>query len=131
MLGDQFGSDGDSGWNGHERKWLIAGCGEGLDHGLEDAAPVGSAQDRIADALGMGHQAKDIPPMAAYSGNIFQRAVGVSRIGDIARGVTIPQEHLIVYIQCSKGLGIGKVSSLAVGDREVERLPLMEHGGEG
>ena len=128
VLGDEFGSDG---LIGHGRNRLNAGGGNGVDHGLKDAAPISASEDRITDTLGMGHQPKDIPPMAADSRDIFQRAVGIGRIGETSVSFAIAQEHLIVRIQRPQYLRIGKVAALAMGNRYVKHLALMEHGGKG
>ena len=79
----------------------------------------------------MGHEAEDIPAVAADAGDVLERTVRVGLRRDIPRGITIADQDLVVGIELLQGLRIGKVVPLAMGDRDVQNLSLMEHGGEG
>ena len=70
MLGDQLQGD-----RGHR-------AGQRLDEGAEQDRAVGAAGARVGGALGVGHQAQNVPPRSEHAGDPADRAVRVLAVAE-------------------------------------------------
>src|ERR1051326_5707591 len=71
-------------------------AGTEIDDRFENAFAVIGAENRLARALGVGHQAKDVAALGADAGNVVEKTVGVRCIGAAPAIVAVTQDHLPV-----------------------------------
>lgn len=87
---------------------------------LQHCQPVGIGKDRIAGAFGVGHHAKYIEAIVANASNVVQAAVGVGLWGDIAAGIAVAEENLVVIFQRFQGIFVAVVVAFTMGNRHLQ-----------
>src|SRR3954464_15599583 len=76
---------------------------ERLQDGLEKDEAIGAAEARVAGALRMGHEAKDVARAVADAGDVLGGAVGVGVVGRVAELIAVAEHDLAVAIELGKG----------------------------
>jgi hypothetical protein len=78
----------------------------------------------------MRHQAENVPPLIAHTGDVIQRAIGISRRRSPPLGIDITKQDLMVLAQPLQSCRVGVVTTLAVLDREFEQLSFFSLAGK-
>ena len=95
---------------------LRLSAGQPLDQAVKNQPAIGTAQQVFAGPLGMRHKPRNIAALAAYAGDVFQRAVGIGRFAGLALSVHIAPQNLLVRFQTGERGGVGKIATLAMSD---------------
>src|SRR5260221_2916083 len=89
--------------------------------GLEDDTAIGAAEEGIAGALGMRHEAEDIAPFVDDAGDALDGAVWIGGIDRRTARADVAQEHAALGIELAKGRGVSHVAAFSVRDGNVQR----------
>jgi hypothetical protein len=89
---------------------------------LEQAPPVGAADERVDQVLGMRHQPEHVEMLRINPGDGIKRAVavGVRRHGPA--GVAVAEGDAAVAFEPAQGFAVGEIIALAVRHAHLEGL---------
>jgi hypothetical protein len=91
-----------------------------FEDALEDKESISAAQQGVASAFWMGHEAEDIAVLIADSRDVVFRAVGVRRGRRAAAGVTVAKQDAAFEFEVMKDVVIREIATLAVSNRKLE-----------
>jgi hypothetical protein len=104
---------------------------ESADHALEDCFAVGAAEHRFGGAFGVGHHTADVSVLVTDAGDVEEGAVGVGGFCEVAGGVGVLEQDLVIVLEGLEGGFIGEVAAFAVGDGDADGLVGWGLVGEG
>jgi hypothetical protein len=90
---------------------------------LENKESVSAAQQGVASALWMGHEAEDIAVLIADSRNVVSRAVWVRGVRRASAGVAVTKQDAAFEFEAMKCGVICEIATLAMSDGKVENGP--------
>lgn len=91
-----------------------------MEKSPEDGEAIHAGMVGLDGALGVGHHAEDIPGAVADAGDVGQGAVGVAGRVDLAGGIGVAEENLIMGDEVIEARRVDAVIALAVGDGNAE-----------
>jgi len=100
------------------------------DKAFKDQQAVGAAENLLAGALGMGHQAGHVAGLVADAGDVAQGTVGVGLVGWFASGVDILPEDLTAGLEFFQGGVVAEITALAVGNGKAQEFAFGNFAGE-
>jgi cyanophycinase-like exopeptidase len=93
------------------------------DQAPKNREAIGAAEERIAGALRVGHQAEDIAGFVSDSRDVFPRSVGIGLIRCPALGIAVAEDDLAVEAEAGECLVVGKVATFTVRNGDIQNLP--------
>ena len=90
---------------------------------MENKESVSAAQQGVASALWMGHEAEDIAVLIADSRNVVSRPVGVCSVRRASPGVAVTKQDAAFEFETMKGGVIREIATLAMSDGKLENGP--------
>src|SRR5262249_44625541 len=98
---------------------------------FEDFEAFRGAKFGLTGALGMRHHSQDVAPWVADSGNVVERAVGISFRRHYSRSIGIAEDDAMVFVQFAERRVIAEVVAFHMADWDGKYLALPAGGREG
>src|SRR5947208_4134695 len=95
-----------------------------VDQAFENQSPIRAAENRLARALRVRHQAGDVAAFIAYPGNVPERTVRVRLLSDFAVRVAVLPKDLIVGLEVVQRSFVGEVTAFTVRDGDFQQFAL-------